>query len=1331
MRGNVAKRIARIFLVLILLMGLLAAGALLFVTSDTGAQWISLKLQEGVKRQTGFEVKFRKIDLEFFPPRLLLEELNIEGAHLEGGCTVEEAEISPSALDLLAGKISIEEIYMGAPRCRVVLSERDMEQLRSASGIGDDSSEEIDLSFLPKFDVVALSDGHFELEIDDPDVTGQLSVSVNGLYLDITGRHRGQEQIEIRALLENAAATYDLDDLHLDEQVRGFKLRAALDEKALNIRTMQGKAAEVAIETRDVHVPMNLAENSLTAMFISVDVPLGRLGRFPLELPEMAGTGGFAGQLNIAFPENGAPNVVARGDVTLRGVTVDDFVIGDLDGTISYNPRGVSWSDVELRTAGGALRMSGELAFDDDLTIESEVVLVDIELAKLLENLTVPDSYVMQQTSGKAKVSGKLNGLKLKGTTTLRVRNHQVFDNGFRQPRKETLLYIPEVTVQGPFTVTEDALVAEGFVVRRNMSTVNVDMSFAFNQKAGWNLHARSSRMDLADVAMVSGFSIGGVGRLECKIDAPGYGAPTIDGFADFNDMMFSGFDYRKMTSRIRFDGEILSFEDLDIRSRRSHYNTALLALDFYSPFGLSIATIFNIKRAELTDLARSYHMETAQWGNPKGYVSGTVDIRYQTRPENLRVETVVTHEGLTLFNEVFGPGAANALYDNDILTVNRFDMSKGQGSVSVSGTLIGNEELNFMGVVTNVQVEDVVYPAVSDLEIKGIAKAFVALEGTWEHPSAKATLALSDMSRRQMKIGHSDLDLTLDDNVIQAFGTLADGKVIVEHSVFDFRRNTFELETFVTDLNLAGLLGLELPGSPLALTATGELAVSGKMRGKMKLRGKGRIFDLSGRLNRFSLTNKAPFALALDNSVLSFDGARFLGKNVVFDLEGRADAKKFKLTARGLANMKIAKQLTDSITDSSGTLAFNTVVNGPWSAPRFRGEAEVKDAAFTVDGFPHPIENVTGKVQMGSSMIRLEEFSGKAAGGTMDMNGWLSLDGLSVDDYRFNLTAANLGLKLMDDLALKASTRDEGLVMVPGKERDIPFVTGDVEISNFKYTAPVHIIELSDLDVAGIGDRRKRTTRPRLFDKSKDVFEYDIRLHGERNLDILNNLLDARLKIDDHEEPLRLVGTSQNYGFLGRVLGVDGEVRFAGKTFEIQNAFMSFKDPNRPVNPYFRVTADVDVRDWKVTITAEGTVEEYEVRLSSQPYLSQEDIVILLLTGMIKQEHTAMNSQGLAMSLAPLLENVRPGTIPVEVNVYSEYSEKAEAETTRVALGKHIADDIWVQVSSSVGQEQDVEGTLSYEINDNFSVSAGYDNKTEISKAGNWGLDLRFRLEF
>jgi autotransporter translocation and assembly factor TamB len=268
----------------------------------------------------------------------------------------------------------------------------------------------------------------------------------------------------------------------------------------------------------------------------------------------------------------------------------------------------------------------------------------------------------------------------------------------------------------------------------------------------------------------------------------------------------------------------------------------------------------------------------------------------------------------------------------------------------------------------------------------------------------------------------------------------------------------------------------------------------------------------------------------------------------------------------------------------------------------------------------------------------------------------------------------------------------------------------------------------MSDISMDRLSGARIRTRKPKLIDKRDDIFAFDVQLHGKRNLEARNNLFDMDLAIDDVDRPLRLVGTNQTIGFLGRVIGKRGQVRFGGKRFDMKYADVDFKDPDRPDNPNFRVTADGQIRDWKVTITAEGTIEEYELKLSAQPYLSKEDVIFVILTGMTKAE----NRQFGAATLTPLLSQLGPGgkSMPVEFRIYNAYSEQAGTETTRIALGRWVTPDIWVSVSSSVSQERDVEAELDYKINDQFSLSTDYDDDTE-SAVGNIGLDLKFRLEF
>jgi len=113
----------------------------------------------------------------------------------------------------------------------------------------------------------------------------------------------------------------------------------------------------------------------------------------------------------------------------------------------------------------------------------------------------------------------------------------------------------------------------------------------------------------------------------------------------------------------------------------------------------------------------------------------------------------------------------------------------------------------------------------------------------------------------------------------------------------------------------------------------------------------------------------------------------------------------------------------------------------------------------------------------------------------------------------------------------------------------------------------------------------------------------------------------------------------------------------------------------------------------------------------------------------MTKTEHGQLS--GMAVG-GQFLDQFGPSgeSIPLEVQVYNQYSEKAGADTTRVSLGRWVTPDVWMSFSSGIGQERDVEANLDYKISDKLSASAGYEDDRE-SQTGNWGLDLKFRLEF
>ena len=143
------RKIIRILLVVSLVIGALFAGLVGFVTSAAGSRLISRRLDESLEKQTGLSVAFANIDINIFPPRLIVRDLQISDSAGRLNCTVAESEISPDPIDLLGGTLSVEEIYLGSPVCTVNLDMESLEKLFKRRRTLVSDAEELDLSLVP------------------------------------------------------------------------------------------------------------------------------------------------------------------------------------------------------------------------------------------------------------------------------------------------------------------------------------------------------------------------------------------------------------------------------------------------------------------------------------------------------------------------------------------------------------------------------------------------------------------------------------------------------------------------------------------------------------------------------------------------------------------------------------------------------------------------------------------------------------------------------------------------------------------------------------------------------------------------------------------------------------------------------------------------------------------------------------------------------------------------------------------------------------------------------------------------------------------------------
>ena len=466
--------------------------------------------------------------------------------------------------------------------------------------------------------------------------------------------------------------------------------------------------------------------------------------------------------------------------------------------------------------------------------------------------------------------------------------------------------------------------------------------------------------------------------------------------------------------------------------------------------------------------------------------------------------------------------------------------------------------------------------------------------------------------------------------------------------------------------------------------------------------------------------------------------------------------------------DLAILQRMVPKVERASGTVSGSLRVTGRALSPVVAGELHAVGDAIEVHGLPSAITDVRVDVAATSTELSLSG-AAKFAGGTVALAGSMPIRGLSLGALDSSIVARGIRLAPAEGIA---ATFDADLdVHYEPKPRgpegaSLPLVTGDVTVSSFDYTRPISLTT----ELTALGGRAKRTQID-AYDPSLDFVSFDVRVLSRRPFAIKSNLVETQLAIDSGA--LQVTGTNQRLGLRGVLRALPGgRFHFQQSDFEVSQGLIRFEDPTR-VAANVDVTAVTEYRRytdtaaaaaagvatsggttgasigstrggslWRITLHAYGDADNLRVEMTSEPTLSQEDIVLLLAVGMTRTELDQLEATNLGASLAlnylgaasgadravkqalPIIDDFRFGS------AYSTVTGRTEPQLT---VGKRLTNDFRANLTAGLSADRELRANIEWRLNNRLSLQGSYDNINDVSSSalGNLGVDLRWRLEF
>jgi hypothetical protein len=409
-------------------------------------------------------------------------------------------------------------------------------------------------------------------------------------------------------------------------------------------------------------------------------------------------------------------------------------------------------------------------------------------------------------------------------------------------------------------------------------------------------------------------------------------------------------------------------------------------------------------------------------------------------------------------------------------------------------------------------------------------------------------------------------------------------------------------------------------------------------------------------------------------------------------------DAGPIDAVLRGRIPLALLKTVSPNVTDAAGEVDVELRAGGTRAAPTLLGQGRVADGLVGLRDLPQVVRGLNGRFSVRPDRLHVDELRGSFGSGTFQASGDVAIEGLTPGAYQLRVAARNVpgdpiqGLDAFWDADLELRGRGPRAL-----------VTGEARLLRGLYTREMALLPM-------LLQPAERPAEP--------GFGSTIALR-------VTIKLDDSLVVRTRQAQLRGGGTLTLRGTLatpvvfGSLETRDGVVRFQRHRFAIERAVMRFDDPRG--NPALDLRGTTRIRSWDVTMEVTGRAADLQVRLTSTPPMSQEDLLALVAFGATREELGRSPGQAFAAAAGRALADQFVGLATNSPLLDGD----ADSDNPLAAIGKHVSERTLVTYSGGFAEGGRQKVRMEYQVIGPVLLSGEQDFR------GGFGGDVIVRLRF
>lgn len=602
---------------------------------------------------------------------------------------------------------------------------------------------------------------------------------------------------------------------------------------------------------------------------------------------------------------------------------------------------------------------------------------------------------------------------------------------------------------------------------------------------------------------------------------------------------------------------------------------------------------------------------------------------------------------------------------------------------------------------------------------VGGTASISANGKGTIDRPQASAELEIPELHiedqhfsqlRAQLSVGDQHANFSIN-------STLARGYVQSRGDI-DLRGDDFVNASMdVRALPLGPLLAAYAPKVPHGFDGETEIhaTLSGPLKHPQAVKAQVQIPTLDLGYQSLHIGLAQPMKLAYSNGILSIDSADLKGNGTEISLRGDVPVKSaqpMNVVANATLDLSLLQSFSSDI-KSSGQIQLRATAAGQLSNAKTRGELRIVNAQFSSGTVPLTLESVNGQIHASGNRIEIDRLEGAAGGGNISASGFLVYG----RQPTFNVSAKAQSIRLRYPEGIR-SILDANLNLTGSQGSSS--LTGRVLVDRLSFTQQFDLANL-------MGQLSSETPSA-----SPSAFEQNMKLNVAVATSNELNLTSSKLSVGGNAN-LTVNGNLGDPVILGRISLTQGEVFFMGKRYEIDNGTIAFANPTR-TEPVINLYAKTTVQQYNITLNFSGPIDRLRTNYTSDPPLSQSDIISLIAFGQTAEQAATSPStppsvgaesvlaQGVSSQVSGKLEKIA-GISQVTLDPLATNSQSNPG--AQVAIQQRVSGSLLLTFSTDVTSTQAQTVEVQYTPNKKWTISIIRDQN------GGYGIDARIRKEF